>query len=639
VGIADDVFIGGAINSNGIIISGTTQSTSTTTGALVVSGGVGIGGNLYIGGISNFAGIATFANNTASTNSANGALIVSGGIGIGGNSNFGGTLGITGIVTISNATDSSSVGTGSLLLSGGLSIAKKLYIADTMVSTSATASTSSTTGALRLTGGAGIIGNLYTAGIIVTENTTNSTATSNGAIISSGGLGVASNAYIGGLLRVTSTTASTSTTTGSAVFSGGIGVNNDIYLGGNIVLTNLATVDGVDISVLNTRVTTLESYPRGFGNVIKVDIINGNNTTGERGGLPFATITAANAVAQSGDVILVYPGNYTISATVALASNVSLFGISRESTIVTYASTTSTTLLSVNTNCMVSSIGLRLTSSTANVSLTGIDLTGTSAVSCNLHNIALTIDNSGGSGTGNINGILSNGTGTTTKNYNYTIRNCIIECISNGAGTKRGVYIPGANHLYLKNCEIAMIRVAGLGSYIAAETNNSSAILQLESCLCNGSDADISQTLGTIALANTVLTNATSNNLNFTVLNYGNTLIFSDPGTIGNDNLRYFYPCNNVSTNPIEYRVFKPLIIKNLVVNARVAPGNNNSSTFTIYKNGVVTSLATTLVNTTITNTNSTDAVSYLAGDTYAVTHTGTSNTNISDTIIQIELY
>jgi hypothetical protein len=280
---------------------------------------------------------------------------------------------------------------------------------------------------------------------------------------------------------------------------------------------------------------------------------------------------------------------------------------------------------------------MQLNSSTASVNLVGIDLLGTAAVSAEINSVSLIVNNSGGSGTGNVTGIRSAGTGTTTKNYSYTIVNTLIECTSAGAGTKRGIAVTTNNNLFVRNCEIIMARVSGLGNYIAAETTN--GILQLEGCHCEGSDSDISQTGGAIRVLTTLLANATCNGINFTVLNFSSIFIFTDPGTIGTDNLRYFYPAGNVSTSIINYRVPRPAIIKNLIVNARIAPGAGNSSTVTIYKNGAATALAVTLSNTTLTNTNSTNAISFAAGDNYAVAHTGASGTNIADIVIQFEFY
>jgi hypothetical protein len=115
-----------SINSGGLNISGTADSTSSTTGALIVSGGVGIAKSVNIGGT------------TDSTSSTTGALIVSGGFGISKSVNIGGTA------------DSTNSSTGALIVSGGFGISKSVNIGGT------SNSTNSTTGALIVSGGVGI---------------------------------------------------------------------------------------------------------------------------------------------------------------------------------------------------------------------------------------------------------------------------------------------------------------------------------------------------------------------------------------------------------------------------------------------------------------------------------------------------
>jgi hypothetical protein len=139
-------------------------------------------------------------------------------------------------------------------------------------------------------------------------------------------------------------------------------------------------------------------------------------------------------------------------------------------------------------------------------------------------------------------------------------------------------------------------------------------------------------------LSNTRLYNATSNGLSFTSLEYVPTYVFSDPGTIGSNAARYFYPSGNVSSTPVSYRIFKPTIIKNLIVNARIAPTTGRTSTLTVYKNNVATTLTTTLSGNAVTGENTTVAVSFVPGDTFEVVHTGTNNSALADVIIQLEM-
>jgi hypothetical protein len=607
-----------------------------TNGALVVSGGLGISLDSNFNGIVTIAGITTVSNATESTNTTSGSLIVSGGVGIAKK------LNVAGITTISSSTVSTSTSTGALVLSGvnaGIGVAGNAYIGGIIVTNSTTGSTSTTSGSLITSGGIGVAENAYIGGTTNVLSTTESTSTTSGSLITSGGIGVAGNAYIGGAMSIASTTESTSTTSGAIITSGGLGVAKNVFVGGNISLAALATVDGVDVSVLDTRVQVLEALPKGFGRIVRVDSINGSDASGARNGLAFQTIPAAISATglTAGDVILIYPGTYDITSTIAIPTGVSFIGIDRNNTIINWSNVaTTSTMITMASSTKLQGLTLNMTSTTANVSITGIDIANITAV---IDDVSITTDNSGSSGTINNYTIISSTATTLTGNYQYPIRNSEFVCKSTASGTKRALLVNGNNTIFARNCQFFASRTAGLGSTGAVESNSASAIIQLDSCHIEGQDFDISKTLGTIRVASCILFNGNSNALNFTVLNFNNSFTFSDPGTIGTDAVRYFYICENVSTNVIQFAIFKPTIIKNLIVNVRVAPGTANSSTFTLIKNGALTSLTVTLSGTATTGSDIVNAVSFAAGDLFGLRHIGAGGNNTSDSNIQIELY
>jgi len=642
VGISGNLNVGGITSFSSLTLTGNVASTNPTSGTLIITGGLGITGAINTDGAITTNGIITITNTTNSSLFTNGSLVLSGGLGVALNSNFNGNIGIAGITTINNTTESTSTTTGALIVSGGVGIAKQLNVDGITTITSATISTSTSTGALVLTeanAGIGVPGNAYIGGIINNTNLTGSTSTITGAITTAGGIGITENAYIGGTINNTNTTESTSTSSGAIITSGGIGIAKNAYIGGNIVMAALATVDGVDVSVLESRVVTLEAVPKGFGRTIRVDSINGSDSTGTRNGLAFLTIAGALAATglTSGDIILIYPGTYTISTTIAIPTGVSIVGIDRNNVIINWTGiTVSSTMVTMSSNSKLQSLTLVMTSITANVSLTGISITDTNA---SIDDVTITTDNSGSSGTMNNYTLLSSGTTTLPGNYQYPIRNSEFICKSTAAGTKRALLVDGNNTIFAKNCQFFASRAAGVGSTGSVESNSASALIQLYSCHIEGQDFDISKTLGTLRIASCILYNANSNALNFNVLNFTNSFTFSDPGTIGNDATRHFYICQNVTSNLIQYAIFKPTIIKNLTINVRVAPGTGRSSIFTLLKNGVATTLTATLSGTATTVSNTFNAVSYTTGDLFALRHTGTGNTNTADSIIQIELY
>jgi len=76
-----------------------------------------------------------------------------------------------------------------------------------------------------------------------------------------------------------------------------------------------------------------------FGAVVYVDADNGNDTSGARGDhtKPYLTITAALAVYQSGDVMLVGPGAYTENVTIPNLATVIIQGHGRNATTIVNA--------------------------------------------------------------------------------------------------------------------------------------------------------------------------------------------------------------------------------------------------------------------------------------------------------------
>lgn len=242
--------------TGGVVVQGSTQSTSPTTGAFRVDTGAGINGNLYVGGV------------------INGATSITG------TSLVGQTL------SLNATTDSTSIGTGNLITLGGISVAKNIST-DTLKTYNATNSTSTSTGAIVITGtgGLGVAGNAYIGGVMNSATITSGAVTcasvnSSGAItgttvtgstlVSSGNVNItgtmtAANAAVAGTstlgtinatttntstLAVSSGTDSTSTTTGATTMVGGLGVAKNIsalsqHLYGSTNSTSKTTGTGI----------------------------------------------------------------------------------------------------------------------------------------------------------------------------------------------------------------------------------------------------------------------------------------------------------------------------------------------------------------------------------------------------------
>lgn len=106
--------------------------------------------------------------------------------------------------------------------------------------------------------------------------------------------------------------------TASAIEVDGVTITGDGTIGNPLVAEpQTVAVDGVTITGDGTGgnplVAVASASPILTGNTVWVDVVNGNNGTGISGrqDLPFATIAAAQAVAASGDIIIIRPGSYT----------------------------------------------------------------------------------------------------------------------------------------------------------------------------------------------------------------------------------------------------------------------------------------------------------------------------------------
>ena len=309
--------------TGGVVVQGTTQSTSPTTGAFRVNGGQGLEGNLYVGGLINSASsitgtslngtniilsgntdstaigngniinpggfsnalrintdsLRTF-NATNSTSSSTGALVVTngGGLGVGGNIHSGGSLNsvslTTGGVTCTSVTSSGNIqGTG-------------------LTGTTLTLSSNATiTGAVNA--GSGTISgtlNIGTAAVTQTNTTnfrvlgtTNSTSVTTGAAIIDGGLGVSLN-ISGSTMRLYGSTNSTSKTTGTQIIDGGLGVNLNISAGSmRIYDTTISTSGTTGALIVDGSIGTRDLWSTGNITNGGYDFILGNTDQVTRG--------------------------------------------------------------------------------------------------------------------------------------------------------------------------------------------------------------------------------------------------------------------------------------------------------------------------------------------------------------------
>lgn len=298
---------GGASSvSSSITIGDTTQSTSTNSGALLTLGGVGIAKDVYIGGAlttldritsSHSASTAgdyvltvqnTYPTSTTAINDPKPILYMTrlgtdtvtypasalfnidryenvashsrtrltiGLAHAGGVSVNHSQLYSDGRIALLGTLESTSSSTGTLIVNGGVGIAKDVYIGGTLYGNISTTSltlsstndaTSNTTGSLNVAGGIGITKNVYmkatTATNSITFDTTYNSLNSVSIISNSptNGIKIESGAGIemGSQTKFLATTQSSSSTTGSLIVNGGVGIQKSLNVGGECVIIN-----------------------------------------------------------------------------------------------------------------------------------------------------------------------------------------------------------------------------------------------------------------------------------------------------------------------------------------------------------------------------------------------------------------
>ena len=261
--------------TNTLLVQSTITSVSPTTGALVVDGGAGVVGNLYVGGSiyqngilvsgTGTLGLTSTGTNAAyfyisstasSTSTTTGALIVAGGVGIGGNVDIGGNIIAGGVRSTTTSTTPVPATVGDLWyntnndviyrfdfdgttstwvdITGPASMGVVAFGVSSSGSSTGTTTTfiisntdpsvSTITGALQVAGGAGIGGNIWAGGQIAIQNTVPATIPTVGALTVVGGIGVQGQSAFGGQVVISNSTPSTSTYSGALIVSGGISI-------------------------------------------------------------------------------------------------------------------------------------------------------------------------------------------------------------------------------------------------------------------------------------------------------------------------------------------------------------------------------------------------------------------------------
>ena len=364
--------------------------------------------------------------------------------------------------------------------------------------------------------------------------------------------------------------------------------------------------------------------PTLLGNVLRVDTVNGNDSTASVGGSAYKTVEAAVSAATSGKTIWVLPGTYTLASAITLPDGVALRGMNVQTTTIQMTGVSAnTTLLTMGENCRVEDVTLKLTS-TGHYTLKGIVFRGTSTVTSKLRTSVLTVDNSGASsgGTSNVYGVDAGGTGTlSSASFSFNcVKGSTVNVFSNGGGNKRGIIVTDACQMSVRDTNIYVAQptsTASTGSYVGVETNDGlTGAIQLRSTTVGTvtptagqsyTASDILQTTPSTITDPTYLASPgiqlgpgvdlvtkTAGGKGFSTYVYPSVLYYGLKGDLvtGGSSNAYMWPGTQAATNnsfpdpslttPAFYRVQQPLILSGMAVFLATGPGTGHTTTFTV---------------------------------------------------------
>jgi hypothetical protein len=216
----------------------------------------------------------------------------------------------------------------------------------------------------------------------------------------------------------------------------------------------------------------------------------------------------------------------------------------------------------------------------------------------------------------------------------FNVLNSAVVVASTGTGSNRCLLMNTSAGSF--KASDSGFKVTGSGSAIAAEINIAGGTLSLQAGACTGATADISQTAGTLNIANVVLVNNNANGLGFNALTSTSKFFWGTNGAVS-AGTRFFYPGTAPdSGNEQKMRIAKPCIALSITVRARISPGSTD--VVTLNKNGVNTAVTVSLTTPATSNVSNATSVSFAAGDDISLQYArGTAGAN--DVEVTVELY
>ena len=423
------------------------------------------------------------------------------------------------------------------------------------------------------------------------------------------------------------------------------GLSSVLGTGNATGISSLSSVVSYGLSsIINSN--TLQPL---MGRVLRVDQLYGDDALAIANGnhyqIAFKTIGAAMAHAQAGECIYVLPGTY--NEKIVFSNSVSLRGINTPSVKIQQINCTApTTLVTLAQNNRIEDVTLNLTSSNSNATpLIGVFLSNIAdpITATKMRGIVVNVDNS--AMTCNVPttvyGVYTTGNSSILPISSDDIERSTVNVTSSGPGAKRGIYNNGSNGFRGRNVNIfckdnPAYPNTSNGTYYGIETNHVNAFIFIKSSTSYGyasvagnNAADISQTLGTIALAGTDLPNRTANGKGFTnstaqpSIGFG---ISGQPSTGANHAGTFLIPGTMPDGTPdfdTYYGIRCPTIslIDQFAFQCRTIANTNTAVAALLYKNSVIQNNFTLILSNggpTFINTSNV-SLTITKNDTYAV--------------------
>ena len=417
------------------------------------------------------------------------------------------------------------------------------------------------------------------------------------------------------------------------------GLSSVLGTGNSAGISSLSSVVSYGLSsIINSN--TLQPL---MGGVLRVDQLYGNDalaaTNNNKYQIAFKTIGAAMALAQPKECVYILPGIY--NEKIVFSNNVAIRGINTTSVTIQQVNCTEpTTLVTFNSNNRIEDVTLTLTSSHSNATpLIGALLSNIAdpVTSTKMRGIVINVDNS--AMTCNVAttvyGIYSTGNSSVLPVSADDLQRSTVNVTSSGPGAKRGIYNDGSNGFRMRDVNVfckdnPSHPNTSNGTYYGIETHHIHALISSKSSTVYGyaavagnNAADISQTLGTIALAGTDLPNRTGNGKGFTNSTAQPSIPFSIsgnpdnyfftyliPGTVnsgGGGRIANYYPIRCPTISMIDQFAFQCYTLTNTVA-AHLFKNSILQSNFSLILSPGTTYRSTSNVSLTITK-----------NDTYAV--------------------